>query len=80
MDACGQLLRSAFNPNDPPKSMPERLVRLMPASNQILPAGDVRDWADIEAWAHTIAVAVQGMPSATPAGVVRDGSARDRTR
>jgi menaquinone-dependent protoporphyrinogen oxidase len=59
----------AFNPNDPPKSMQERLVRMMPASKQILPAGDFREWADIEAWANTIAVAVRDMPTATTAGV-----------
>jgi menaquinone-dependent protoporphyrinogen oxidase len=44
----------AFDPKDPPKSLPERLVRLMPASNQILPAGDFREWDAIEAWAHEI--------------------------
>ena len=59
----------AFNPNDPPKSMQERLVRLMPASKQILPAGDFREWADIEAWANTIAVAVRRLPAATVAAV-----------
>jgi menaquinone-dependent protoporphyrinogen oxidase len=57
----------AFNPNDPPRSMTERLVRLMPASKQILPAGDFRDWADIEAWASTIAREVERMPIATAA-------------
>jgi menaquinone-dependent protoporphyrinogen oxidase len=59
----------AFNPNDPPRSMQERLVRLIPASKQILPAGDFRDWDAIEAWAKTIAVAVRRMPTATAAGV-----------
>jgi menaquinone-dependent protoporphyrinogen oxidase len=46
----------AFNPNDPPRSMQERLVRLMPVSRQILPAGDFRDWDAIEGWAREIAV------------------------
>jgi menaquinone-dependent protoporphyrinogen oxidase len=45
----------AFDPKDPPKSMPERLVRLMPAARQILPAGDFREWDTIEAWAREIA-------------------------
>lgn len=45
----------AFNPNDPPKSMQERLVRLLPASKQLLPAGDFREWDAIEAWAREIA-------------------------
>lgn len=45
----------AFDPKDPPKSMQERLVRLMPASKDILPAGDFRDWDAIDAWAGEIA-------------------------
>jgi menaquinone-dependent protoporphyrinogen oxidase len=45
----------AFDPKDPPKSIQERLVRLMPASKKILPAGDFRDWDAIEAWARDIA-------------------------
>jgi len=58
----------AFDPSDPPKSMPERLVRLMPASKGMLPAGDFRDWDAIDAWASAIAVAVGRTPTAT-AGV-----------
>jgi menaquinone-dependent protoporphyrinogen oxidase len=45
----------AFDPMDPAKSMLERVVRLMPASKQILPAGDFREWDAIEAWAREIA-------------------------
>jgi menaquinone-dependent protoporphyrinogen oxidase len=45
----------AFNPNDPPKSMQERLVRLMPAAKRVLPTGDFREWDAIEAWAREIA-------------------------
>lgn len=45
----------AFDPNDPPKTMAERLVRLMPVAKQVLPTGDFRDWAAIEAWARQIA-------------------------
>lgn len=45
----------AYDPNDSPKSMQERLVRLMPASKAILPAGDFREWDAIEAWAREIA-------------------------
>jgi menaquinone-dependent protoporphyrinogen oxidase len=45
----------AFDPKDPPKSMLERVVRLMPASKQILPAGDFREWGAIEAWSREIA-------------------------
>lgn len=44
-----------FDPTDPPKSMQERLVRLMPATKQVLPAGDFREWDAIEAWAREIA-------------------------
>jgi menaquinone-dependent protoporphyrinogen oxidase len=45
----------AFDPNDPPKALAERLVRLMPGSKGILPPGDFREWDAIEAWAREIA-------------------------
>ncbi len=45
----------AFDPKDSPKSIQERFVRLMPASKKILPAGDFREWNQIEAWARDIA-------------------------
>jgi menaquinone-dependent protoporphyrinogen oxidase len=45
----------AFDPNDSPKTLAERLVRIVPASKGILPAGDFREWDQIEAWAHEIA-------------------------
>jgi menaquinone-dependent protoporphyrinogen oxidase len=45
----------AFDPNDPPRSIQERLVRMMPAARRVLPAGDFREWDAIEAWAREIA-------------------------
>ena len=45
----------AYDPKDPPKTMPERLLRMLPASKDILPVGDFRDWDAIEAWAREIA-------------------------
>lgn len=45
----------AYDPDDPPRSLPERIVRLMPGSWKVLPAGDFRDWDAIEAWARDIA-------------------------
>ena len=48
----------AFDPHDPPQTMAERLVRLMPAAKNILPTGDFRDWDAIEAWAREIASAL----------------------
>jgi menaquinone-dependent protoporphyrinogen oxidase len=50
----------AFDPADPSRGMAERLVRLMPASKEILPPGDFREWPAIEAWAGEIAVEVAG--------------------
>ena len=44
----------AFDPEDPPKTMGERLIRLVPGSKKILPAGDWREWDAIEAWAREI--------------------------
>ena len=50
-----RVFQGAYDPNDPPKSITERLVRMMPASKDILPVGDFREWDAIEAWAHEIA-------------------------
>lgn len=50
-----RVFQGAFDPGDPPKSLPERLVRMMPASKGLLPAGDFREWPLIEAWAREIA-------------------------
>jgi menaquinone-dependent protoporphyrinogen oxidase len=62
-DAIGirghEVFWGAFDPNDPPKSISERLVRAMPASKGLLPAGDFRQWDLIEAWAHDIAEAIK---------------------
>jgi menaquinone-dependent protoporphyrinogen oxidase len=52
------VFRGAYDPKDPPKAISERLVRLMPASKGILPAGDFRDWEAIAGWAHRIATEV----------------------
>lgn len=54
----------AYDPNDPPRSMTERIVRMMPASKNILPAGDFRDWDNIEAWARSIAASLR--PATVP--------------
>jgi menaquinone-dependent protoporphyrinogen oxidase len=48
------VFQGAYDPQDPPKSMQERLVRLMPAARNVLPAGDFREWDAIEAWARDI--------------------------
>lgn len=48
----------AFDPSDPPGSLSERVVRLMPSSRKILPPGDFRDWDAIEAWAREIAASL----------------------
>jgi menaquinone-dependent protoporphyrinogen oxidase len=43
-----------FDPSDPPKAVSERLLRMMPRSDRLLPPGDFRDWFAIEAWAREI--------------------------
>ena len=53
-----------YDPDDPPKSFPERVVRMLPMAKGVLPHGDFRNWPDIEAWASEIAAA---MASATVA-------------
>lgn len=44
----------AYDPKDSPKSIAERFLHLLPVSDDILPAGDFRDWPAIEAWAREI--------------------------
>ncbi len=48
----------AFDPEDPPKVMSERIVRMLPAARNMLPTGDFRDWDAIEVWAHGIAASL----------------------
>jgi len=50
-----QVFLGAFDPDASPKTLAERVVRLVPASKGILPSGDFRDWDAIEDWAHAIA-------------------------
>jgi len=44
-----------YDPDDPPQSFPERIVRMLPMAKGVLPHGDFRNWPDIEAWALEIA-------------------------
>jgi menaquinone-dependent protoporphyrinogen oxidase len=45
----------AYDPGDPPRSLSERVIRMMPGSKGILPEGDFREWDAIEGWAKGIA-------------------------
>lgn len=44
-----------YDPDDPPRSFPERVVRMLPMAKGVLPHGDYRNWPDIDAWATEIA-------------------------
>lgn len=60
----------AYDPDAPPIGFIERLgarFTRMPAIREALPAGDFRDWPEIEAWADGIARELQHMPVAAPA-------------
>ena len=46
--------------------MAERLVRLMHAAKNAMPAGDFRDWPAIDAWADAIAAELRPL-AASPA-------------
>jgi menaquinone-dependent protoporphyrinogen oxidase len=59
-----------FGALDPRKlGFRDRAIRTLPAGRALLPEGDFRDWADIEAWASGIANALAPMSAATTAGV-----------
>jgi menaquinone-dependent protoporphyrinogen oxidase len=45
----------AYEPAQKPVGIGERLMSLMPAAKKSLPAGDFRNWPEIEAWAAAIA-------------------------
>lgn len=53
-----RVFTGAFDPTDPPKSLSERVVRMMPVAKGVLPTGDFRDWDAIESWAREIAAAI----------------------
>ena len=60
----------AFDPTDPPKAISERFVRMMPAFKGVLPAGDYREWDEIDAWARAIAGQLKA-EKASPVSVLR---------
>ena len=53
----------AYDPGASPIGFMERFTRLMPAARATLPAGDFRDWAEIEAWASAIADELTAVPA-----------------
>ena len=53
-----QAFLGRYDPDDPPRSFPERFVRMLPMAKGVLPHGDYRNWPDIEAWALEIAAVV----------------------
>jgi menaquinone-dependent protoporphyrinogen oxidase len=54
-----------YDPDDAATNLPERFMksfmRVIPAVRDVLPAGDFRDWAAIEAWADSIARELGGV-------------------
>ena len=57
-----KVFQGAYDPTDPPRSIPERVLRMLPASKNILPVGDFREWDLIDAWAREIAAALVREP------------------
>lgn len=51
----------AWDPEEPPVGIGERLVRMMPAAREAMPTGDFRDWEAIEDWANEIAGYLKGL-------------------
>ena len=63
-----QVFFGAFDPGARPIGLGERMVRHLPAARNALPAGDFRNWQEIDAWAKGIAAdlgqrsTVSGLP------------------
>ena len=58
-----QVFFGAWDPAAPSIGMAERLMKLVPAGKDALPAGDFRDWGAIDAWADEIARQLSGLAS-----------------
>ena len=57
-----QVFFGAFHPNDAPVGFFEQVLSHLPAAWEALPAGDFRDWPEIEAWADSIARDLEAVP------------------
>jgi len=55
----------AYDPTEKPIGFMERVTRLVPASKNILPTGDFRDWDEIDGWARTIATELTPVEAAS---------------
>jgi menaquinone-dependent protoporphyrinogen oxidase len=53
----------AYDANDKPVGLMERITRAMPATRDLLPGGDFRDWEEIDGWARTIADELTRVPA-----------------
>jgi menaquinone-dependent protoporphyrinogen oxidase len=55
-----RIFQGAYDPNDPPKVLAERLAMMLPGVKNLLPSGDFRQWDLIEAWARELADEIAG--------------------
>ncbi|MDQ3885423.1 MAG: flavodoxin domain-containing protein [Actinomycetota bacterium] len=61
--------RVFFGVLDPGKlGFRDRLIKALPAGRALLPEGDFRDWAEIEAWVAEIASELTPAPNSRPTG------------
>lgn len=59
----------AFDPEAAPVGVMERVMHAIPQARAAMPAGDFRDWAEIDAWAEAIAAELTGAPVSAAAAV-----------
>jgi menaquinone-dependent protoporphyrinogen oxidase len=52
----------AWDPDAKPIGVMERVMHVLPAAKDALPAGDFRNWDEIEAWARSIAHDLAAIP------------------
>jgi menaquinone-dependent protoporphyrinogen oxidase len=58
-----RVFRGAFDPEAAPVGVMERFMHAIPQAKAAMPAGDFREWPEIDAWAEAIATELSPVPT-----------------
>lgn len=58
-----RVFRGAFDPDASPVGFMEHVMHAIPQARAAMPAGDFRDWPEIDAWAEAIAAELEATPA-----------------